>query len=409
MKKILIILLALIALAVLGWLGVYHMKAPLIQADIKQRVGDALRSNSLDWVEYSVDGRDVTLSGVAKSQKMARHAMDTADIYGLNTLSNRIVINGEQTTNTQLPTSDTQSRQNNPLSATPNQTKASNGTADVAVQDVSTKGVAALPIEMTVLRDEAGEYIFSGTVPNMELKQVIDQHLLSIGADPGKAVWQVELSSAKASKNWQNNVLDAISTVQVLKTGEAKLTSDKAVIKGSATTQNASDTAEIFAQKLASDLAVDMNFSVVEPVQQSIKDAEEVTLVGSDKYAAKFCQTEFNALLKQQKIVFDSGSSNLQIASAAMLGKVSQVTSRCPNHKIQVHGYTDSQGAASANLQLSKVRAEAVVAYLVQKGIDKERLVAVGHGEKNPIATNKTKAGRAKNRRIKLIVKGLRK
>ena len=63
MKKFLIVVLALIALSIVGWFGVYQMKAPSIQADIQKRVGDALDSNSLDWVKYEVDGRDVTLSG----------------------------------------------------------------------------------------------------------------------------------------------------------------------------------------------------------------------------------------------------------------------------------------------------------------------------------------------------------
>ena len=189
------------------------------------------------------------------------------------------------------------------------------------------------------------------------------------------------------------------------------MSNDQAVVKGAAATQDASDSAEAFAQKIAGDYTTDMNFVIAEaPKAASPTPApEEVTMVGSDKYAAKFCQTEFNALLKQQKIVFESGSSNLQQASSALLDKVSQVAVRCPNQVIQVHGYTDSRGAAAANWKLSKVRAEAVASYLASKGIEKSRLTAIGHGEKSPIATNKTEAGRAQNRRITLIVKGNKK
>ena len=176
-------------------------------------------------------------------------------------------------------------------------------------------------------------------------------------------------------------------------------------------TQRAILSAEAFAQKIAGDYTTDMNFVIAEaPKAASPTPApEEVTMVGSDKYAAKFCQTEFNALLKQQKIVFESGSSKLQEASSSLLDKISQVAVRCPNQIIQVHGYTDSRGGASANWKLSKVRAEAVASYLSSKGIEKSRLTAIGHGEKRPIASNKTEKGRAQNRRITLIVRGNKK
>ena len=433
MRKILIVLIALIALAVVGWFGVYQLKSPDIQADIKQRVGEALDSNSLDWVEYEVDGRDVTLSGVAENAQMAQHALDTADIYGLNSLSSNITFDGSTADTTSASaenetnaaesqtaqTEDASSAEDSTATAASesavataadNTPEVTEKAADVAVQDMATKGVAALPISMNISRDQAGEYIFNGTVPDMELKQTIDQHMVSVGADPAKAVWQVELSSAKAPDNWQQNVLNSISAVQLLQDGQADLAGDQAVIKGTAASQDASDAAEVFAQKIAGDYKIDMNFSINDSAQNDSKgNAEELPLVGSDQYAAKFCQTEFNALLKQQKIVFESGSSNLQSVSTGLLDKISEVSARCPTQGIQVHGYTDSRGAASANKKLSKARAESVVAYLAQKGIDAERLMAIGHGEKNPVATNKTEAGRAQNRRIKLIVKGLKK
>jgi len=193
--------------------------------------------------------------------------------------------------------------------------------------------------------------------------------------------------------------------------GEANLTGDQAVLKGISASQDVSDAAEVFAQQIAGDYTTDIDFSISDTLQDKTAalNPEGLPLVGSDQYAAKFCQTEFNALIKQQKIVFDSGSSNLQSVSTSLLDKVSQVAAKCANQQIQVHGYTDSLGSASANEKLSKSRAEAVVIYLEQKGISAERLAAVGHGEKNPVASNKTKAGRAQNRRIELIVKGLKK
>ena len=72
-------------------------------------------------------------------------------------------------------------------------------------------------------------------------------------------------------------------------------------------------------------------------------------------------------------------------------------------------GHTDSVGSDAYNQKLSVHRAEAVKAYLVSKGIEKNRVYTEGKGEKQPVADNKTKEGRAKNRRVEIEVVGTRK
>ncbi len=72
-------------------------------------------------------------------------------------------------------------------------------------------------------------------------------------------------------------------------------------------------------------------------------------------------------------------------------------------------GHTDSVGSDAYNQKLSVRRAEAVKAYLVSKGIEKNRVYTEGKGEKQPVADNKTGAGRAKNRRVEIEVVGTRK
>ena len=72
-------------------------------------------------------------------------------------------------------------------------------------------------------------------------------------------------------------------------------------------------------------------------------------------------------------------------------------------------GHTDSVGNDAYNQKLSVRRAEAVKAYLVSKGIEKNRVYTEGKGEKQPVASNKTKEGRAKNRRVEIEVVGTRK
>ena len=72
-------------------------------------------------------------------------------------------------------------------------------------------------------------------------------------------------------------------------------------------------------------------------------------------------------------------------------------------------GHTDSIGSDAYNQKLSVRRAESVKAYLVSKGVEPNRIYTEGKGEKQPVASNKTKDGRAKNRRVEIEVIGTRK
>ena len=77
-----------------------------------------------------------------------------------------------------------------------------------------------------------------------------------------------------------------------------------------------------------------------------------------------------------------------------------------PTSEMVIEGHTDAQGDENMNQSLSDKRAEAVRVYLLANmGIDAERLVARGYGESRPIANNESEAGRAKNRRIDVVVK----
>ena len=99
---------------------------------------------------------------------------------------------------------------------------------------------------------------------------------------------------------------------------------------------------------------------------------------------------------------FAAWSDELTTASLVVLDEVAAQLVSAPDVKVEVAGHTDSGGARARNIKLSLARAESVRAYLIMKGVPAERLVARGYGPDSPIASNKTDAGRALNRRVEL-------
>ena len=105
---------------------------------------------------------------------------------------------------------------------------------------------------------------------------------------------------------------------------------------------------------------------------------------------------------------FDFDKSVLKPEGKAKLDDLVSKIKQIRLEVIVAVGHTDSVGSAAYNQKLSVKRAEAVKAYLVSKGIEKNRIYTEGKGKKQPIADNKTAQGRAKNRRVELEVVGTR-
>ena len=99
-------------------------------------------------------------------------------------------------------------------------------------------------------------------------------------------------------------------------------------------------------------------------------------------------------------ITFDTGKATIRKSSRGRLIEVVRTLKEYPDIRIEIVGHTDDQGSRELNIELSKQRATAVVGYLTAQGIAAERIQARGVSPDEPIADNKTKAGRAKNRRI---------
>ena len=101
---------------------------------------------------------------------------------------------------------------------------------------------------------------------------------------------------------------------------------------------------------------------------------------------------------------FEHNSSELTVASHPALDAIADGLKKHPRLRVEVQGHTDSTGSPPYNMKLSQRRADSVRQYLLDSGAAGDQLVAKGYGQTQPVASNKTAAGRAKNRRVVMYV-----
>lgn len=101
---------------------------------------------------------------------------------------------------------------------------------------------------------------------------------------------------------------------------------------------------------------------------------------------------------------FRFNSAKIEGKGKAALKETASVLKQNPNLKVEIQGHTDNVGKPAYNKKLSQRRANAVMKGLVKQGVKKQRMTAKGYGMDQPIADNKTKEGRAENRRVELKV-----
>ena len=116
------------------------------------------------------------------------------------------------------------------------------------------------------------------------------------------------------------------------------------------------------------------------------------------------CRDRLQADLKTGRIEFEGANATLAEASLGLLDRVAGTLLRCGDIGIEIAAHADSDGSESKNRDLTQARAETVVDYLVDAGVKREQLTAVGYGEDNPVADNATEEGKRANRRIEFLV-----
>jgi outer membrane protein OmpA-like peptidoglycan-associated protein len=115
-------------------------------------------------------------------------------------------------------------------------------------------------------------------------------------------------------------------------------------------------------------------------------------------------QTSRGIVLTLDDVLFDTGKAQLKSGAARSIDQIAAFLNENPERRVQVEGFTDSQGANDYNLELSQSRADAVAMAIIQRGIDAQRVRALGYGEQFPVASNASDGSRQLNRRVEIIV-----
>lgn len=195
---------------------------------------------------------------------------------------------------------------------------------------------------------------------------------------------------------WSMRVLAGIEALSRLNDGTVTVTPDTIAIAGRTGRRAARD--EIAAraiETLGPGAALDLQVSYVEELDPlaSLPTPQE-------------CLAKITAVTDAAKITFDPGSATISREGEPVVEAIAEILRSCPDLRLRIAGYTDSQGREESNLRLSQERAEAVLAALRAERVPVAGFEAYGYGEASPIASNETEAGRERNRRIEFTLVG---
>lgn len=234
----------------------------------------------------------------------------------------------------------------------------------------------------------------SGTVPSEEIKTlVVDQATRKFGRSAVKENLTIQEGIKIAGlgyDDFKQIALTSLQAVSRLEQGVADLSADGLSLKGGAYYDAAMTRVK---ESLSGILPDGFNLN-----------AELSVAAPGEAVAADVCQTLLKSALSDNTILFESGKATISSDSFGLLDGLIFTARRCPESRIQIAGHTDSDGDDVTNQKLSERRAGAVVTYLTEAGLAENRLEPKGYGESNPVESNDTAEGKAKNRRIEFVI-----
>jgi OOP family OmpA-OmpF porin len=197
-------------------------------------------------------------------------------------------------------------------------------------------------------------------------------------------------ANPQVPQGWTVRVIAAIEALDTLQTGSAGVTPDLIRVTGTSGDPGAAEAAAArLSERLGPGAAYELAIRYDRRLDQSLNlpDGPE-------------CVRRMNIVMSESEVGFEPSKSAIAGDPAPTLDRLASVMAECADYQLEAGGHTDSQGSEGFNADLSRGRAQALVAAMAGAGIDVTNMTARGYGESQPIATNETEEGREENRRI---------
>ncbi|EPX81794.1 OmpA family protein [Litoreibacter arenae] len=243
-------------------------------------------------------------------------------------------------------------------------------------------------VEFVATRSPEGLVQLRGRLPDDGIKKIVGSFARAqFGSDK---VYLATRDDEDLPESWPVRVLAALEALGTLESGSAIVQEDYVEIRGLTGDKSASDTiSRTLADKLgdAENFEVNVRYDELLDKTLNIPTPEE-------------CVSRINTILATSKIVFEPSSSDITEEAGRTIDKIAEIAKQCERVKMEIGGYTDSQGREEMNAALSQQRADSVRAALMARRVLTSNMTSKGYGEEDPIADNDTAEGREANRRI---------
>ena len=244
------------------------------------------------------------------------------------------------------------------------------------------------PPQFTATRSPEGAVQLRGRIPDDLINTAAENYAMAKFGRANVTMGTRVVSDLPAG--WAVRVLAGIEALSKMSNGSVVVEPDQMIIKGNTGLETAkADITRLLIDKLGQKSSFEINVTYVKQLDPiaSLPTPEE-------------CIAQIDAITNARKILFDPSSATITADTLPIVDDIADVLKKCADLRIQIAGFTDSQGREEMNQQLSQERAGAVLVALRQRRIPVSSIEAVGFGEADPIATNDTEDGREANRRI---------
>lgn len=255
-----------------------------------------------------------------------------------------------------------------------------------AVLEQPARATPSGPVEFTATLSDLQAMTMRGAIGDDRLAETVD----SLARARFPAVQADLARHPGVPQGWTVRVIGAIEALDLLQSGSVQVTPDLIRLTG---TSGDADATEAVAARLADRLGPGAAY------QLSIRYDRRLD-PSLDLPDGAECVRRLNIVMSEAEIGFEPSKAAIAGDPGATLERLASVMAECADFQIEAGGHTDAQGSQGFNADLSRGRAQALLAAMADAGIDVTNMTARGYGESQPIAPNDTEEGREENRRI---------